>query len=237
MHGKSITVPDFTGLYMDELKSYSLEREFRFLIIDSVYDDTHEKGTIIAQDPLPNSKVKPNRKIYLTLVATQPERISMPDLVDLTLRQATAVLETYGLEIDSLTYVPDIAQNAVLEQKYKGEDISTGTLLKKGSKINLVLGQGLGYEKIPVPFLLGKRQSEAIRALHEVSLNVGVEIFEDGDDTAHARVYRQKPIFTKNTFLNLGQSVDLWYRSDLKFNFDELINNYTADTLEQEQEK
>jgi len=237
LHGKSITVPDFTGLHMVELESYALDREFRFLIIDSVFDDNHEKGTIIAQDPLPNSKVKPNRKIYLTLVATQPERVSMPDLVDLTLRQATGLIETYGLEIDSLTYVPDIAQNAVLEQKYNDENIEPGTLLKKGSKINLILGQGIGYEKIPVPFLLGKKQSEAIHALHEVSLNVGVEIFEDGDDTSHARVYRQKPAFSKRTFLNLGQSVDLWYRSDLKFDFNELINNYDVDSIKQEPEK
>ena len=236
LHGKTLTVPDYTGLSMDELTTYNQNRNFRFEVIDSIYDNSHEKGTIIAQDPLPESKVKPNRKIYLTLVATQPEQVSMPDLVDLTLRQARAVLETYNLSIDSLTYVPDIAKNAVLDQIFQGQKILPGTMIKKGSKIDLVLGQGLGDEKISVPFLIGKKQEQAIKALHEVALNVGVEIFEDGDDTAHARVYMQKPSPAKNNFLSLGQSVDLWYRSDFKFDFKEYIQNYIPDTSTNEME-
>ncbi len=231
-HGQYISVPDFTGLSMDELEKYTKDRNFRFEVIDSVFDDTHEKGTVIAQDPLPGSKVKPNRKIYFTLVATMPEQVAMPNLKDLTLRQARAVLETYGLKIDSLEYRPDIARNAVLEQKYEGEIIEEGRLIKKGEKINLVLGQGIGFEKIHVPYLLGKKQEEVKRTLHAASLNIGTEFFLDGDDTAHARVYQQKPVHAQNSYLNLGQAVDVWYRSDEKFNFEELINNTPIDSIQ-----
>lgn len=230
-HGESITVPDFTGLSVDELDEYSMNRNFRFEIIDSIHHPTKEKGSVIAQDPLPNSKVKQNRKIYITVVAKHPEQVSMPDLIDLTLRQARARLETYGLDIDSLEYIPDLARNAVIYQKFEGKNIENETMIEKGSKIVLVLGLGLSNERISVPLLYGKKQADAKRVLLDASLNIGIEIFEDGDDTAHARVYKQKPYYSRKTYLRLGETVDIWYRSDLKFDFKLKIAEYEQDTI------
>ena len=58
------------------------------------------KGSVIIQDPVAGSHVKRYRKIYLTTVTVLPEKVLMPDLIDLSLRQATATLETYGLKLD-----------------------------------------------------------------------------------------------------------------------------------------
>ena len=227
-HGEAITLPDYSGLMLEELES---DNDFEFYIIDSIHDPNREKGSIVAQDPLPESKVKKGRKIYLTVIAMLPEQVPMPNLVDLTLRQAKSILETYGLLVSSLEYVPDIAKNAVLEQKYKGKTIEEGKLLEKGSKVELVLGEGLNRERISVPLLIGKKRNEAISILHASSLNVGSEIFEDGNDTSKVRVYKQTPRASSMNIIKLGQSVNLWYRSEKNFNFNEYLKKYKRDSI------
>lgn len=233
LHGKHLTLPDYTGLTITEIKEYGIGKEFRFVVLDSIYDNNLPKGSIVSQDPPANSRVKKDRKIYLTTVAFLPEQVRMPDLVDLTFRQALSTLETYGLKVGRLDYVPDIAKNAVLQQLYDGEVIEPGTFIAKGSHIDLVMGQGLGKERIPVPFLLGLTEEEARRIILENFLNVGATIYEaekEGDTTA--RIYRQNPVWREDAYLRMGQQIDLWYRSELEFDFDSLLRIYRPDTLD-----
>ena len=233
-HGQEITVPDLTGLKTEELEDYLGERHLDYEIIDSVYDSKGKKGTVISQDPYANSKVKSGRKIYVTVIAKLSERTTVPDLKDLTLRQSMSVLETYGLKVGKLEYVPDIARNAVLKQKYKGTVTEPGTMIDKGSAIDLVLGRGAKNEKAIVPYLLGKTRDEAINLINGSSLNVGDENFEDGADTSNARVYKQSPSFSKKGSVSMGSSVDLWYKSDKKFDFKAFLKKHKNDTIEDE---
>lgn len=229
-HGEEFTVPDYIGMKYTQLKDIK-NTNFSIEIVDSVYDPSKEPGMVIIQEPIPGSKVKRNRMIYLTVVAVLPEQVKVPDLTDLSLRQAQATLETYGLKVGTLTYEPDIAKNAVLKQLYNGRTIPAGSMLKKGSTIGLVLGSGMGNGKIPMPFLIGLKQSEAKRILTKYSLTIGTEIFEDGRDTTHARVYRQNPAFSHEIYLNPGDIVDVWYRSDEEIDFDEYIEKYKNDSV------
>ncbi|MFZ4414719.1 MAG: PASTA domain-containing protein [Bacteroidales bacterium] len=233
-HGEFYTVPDFRGKQPGELAQYAEENGFAFVVVDSLYNAKLAVGSILLQDPLPNSKVKHSRTIYLTVVSAEPEKVSMPNLIDLSLRQSISLLETYNLQIGSLEYIPDMAKNAVLHQKYKGLEIEAGKPIKKGSRIDLVLGQGTGGDKMQIPFLLGKKQSEVMKILRTSSLNIGNEVFEDGKDTVHARVFRQSPAFGSGKTINMGQNIDIWYRSDKKVNFNELIRNYKYDSTANE---
>ncbi len=212
-HGESVTVPDYTGLYVDELEEYRQDDNFRFEISDSVHDATKEKGTIVTQVPLPNSNVKKNRKIYLTIIASSPEKVSMPNLKDITLRQAVAVLETYGLKLGNKEFVPDLGET-IMKQKYKGKIIKEGDEIPKGSEIDLVIGKGLGKVKVSVPQLVGKKRREVVSILNESSLNIGAEMF-DNKDTVNVRVYKQRP--SRNDMVRAGSTVDLWYQSEDKF--------------------
>jgi eukaryotic-like serine/threonine-protein kinase len=216
-HGSYITVPDFKGVSIGTLEDFADDHDLEYIINDSLYDYSMTKGTVALQDPMPGTRVKKNRKVYLTVVALKPEQVAMPNLVDLTMRQAASMLETFGLKTGTLTYVPDIAHNAVLRQKYKGADIKTGTLIEKGSRIDLVLGKDADNNSTGVPNLFGKSQSEAMELLQKASLNIGNEIFLDGNDISTARVFKQKP--GENASIQYGGTVDLWYRSVDKYDF------------------
>jgi beta-lactam-binding protein with PASTA domain len=225
-HGKEVTVPDYVGLTLTELRGSATYSDFDFVVVDSVYDPQKEKGTIVTQDPLPNSKVKQHRKLYLTVIASVPEKVSMPDLKDLTMRQAIATLQTYGLQIGLTEYVPDIGTNAVLKQMYKGREIRPGTMLEKGATIDLVLGQGLSGSRIHVPFLIGMTRSAALHLLSADSLYIGAEIYMDTKDTINARVYKQSPAYAPGLFLNIGQSIDIWFKTDESFDWNTYIKSF-----------
>jgi beta-lactam-binding protein with PASTA domain len=141
-HGKYYIVPDYTGKTINEVMAGNESADFDFVVIDSVYDLTKTKGTVLHQDPYPDSKVKKNRKIYLTIVSFIPEKTSMPDLKFLTLRQAINTLESCGLKTGKILYIPTFDADAVQQQQYNGKVIAAGTHLDKGSVIDLTVGMG-----------------------------------------------------------------------------------------------
>ena len=235
-HGEEIEVPDFTGFYLDEIKEDVQYSDFKFTITDSIFDNNAEKGSIISQIPPAGAMVKEGRNIYLTVVAINPEMVTMPALLDLSLRNAKSKLQTYGIEILKLSYVPNIAKNAVVEVKFNDEEIFAGDKLEKGSGVELVLGLGAQRELIKVPLLIGMTHHEAESELHLASLNIGEEHFEEGDDINTARIYRQTPRFSDKPKVKQGQKIDLYYKSNENFDFENLLktirpSNHITDSL------
>jgi eukaryotic-like serine/threonine-protein kinase len=231
-HGEAIEVPGFAGVQLSDLHKADPHGYFRFVVIDSIFDDQFSKGAIVLQDPPPGSKVKRGRKVYLTVVAIQPETVLMPDLVDLTLRQALAGLKANGLRLERLSYVPNMARNAVLAQKFENDTIVPGAEILKGSEIELILGAGLRNEKVEIPFVIGKTEAEAINMLNQASFNLGYLTYADQRDRQHSRVYMQQPMGIVGNRADPGAYIDLWFQSDLYFDFDSLVRSFQADTLE-----
>jgi beta-lactam-binding protein with PASTA domain len=141
-HGENIIVPNLHGLKMSQAEKYLNEKSLLYKIVDSLYDMSQPAGTIMDQDPAENSRVKKGRTIYLTINSVKPPKVKMPNLVDVSYRQAEAILQTFGLKVGRLIYKPDLAENAVLDQYYRNAPIKAGTEIYKGSEIDLVLGNG-----------------------------------------------------------------------------------------------
>lgn len=241
-HGNESAMPNYIGKLFSEVENIAPENEFEFVITDSIYDENKEPGTIIIQDPPPFSKVKSNRKVYVTIVASIPEMVEMPNLIDLSLRQAMAEMNSLDLRVNNIEYIPHFAQNTVRGQKYRGRMISSGTEIPRGSKIDLVLGDGHREGGLRVPMLIGKTYEEALDLLIMSSLNVGTENFIDNDNPENVRVFRQDP--PPGTQFPLGGFVNLWMRSSQAIDFDSLVQEYqnysgiedslTTDSLEYE---
>jgi beta-lactam-binding protein with PASTA domain len=211
MHGESITVPDIAGLTKEQAEQILEEKGLRLFITDSLYNPKALKGSILEQEPKANSQVKHNRTIYVTVNAMRPPLVKMPDLHDLTLRDAKARLETYGLQLGNIRYVPDIAFNAVVFQEYKGKKIEVGEMIERGSIIDLALGQGESDEMVNVPSLIGLTIKEAIAQLQASSLNIGAIIKDETvKDSTQARVYKQIPPFSDDAYINVGKTIDIF---------------------------
>jgi len=225
-HGQKLSVPDFTGLTLEEVHKKAKKSKLRIEIADSVFNNNMPRGTVIKQNPINGFNVKKNRRIFITLNAINPEKVEMPNIVGVSHRQAESILKNTGLEIGRLIHIPDIAVNNVLKQKYDGEEISEGTLIPKGSKVDLVLGMGLSNQKTQVPNLDHYTLNNAKNKILRAALNIGAVIYDesilDGADSLEAKVWRQYPAFKENKTIRLGSTIDLWITVDSTILYPEL---------------
>lgn len=218
-HGEEIVVPNFVGLNCDSILEQCKD-DFNFVMLDSVYTRNLPEGSIYQQDPLPNSNVKKGRNLYYVKVSEAPEKVVMPNLKNLSLRQAMVALRANGLKVSELEFVDHFARNAIVEQEFKGEVIEPGTELVKGSSIKLKVGYGRDDVRTHLPNLLTAHKSDVKNLLHEASLNIGREYHMDEDEDGKYRVYKMKPVYDIETLVKLGSTVDVWYRSETNFDFD-----------------
>ena len=143
--------------------------------------------------------------------------IKMSSLVNNSLRQAKTIMGTYGIELGTLQYKPDFAETYVLEQRFNGKKITVGTKIQKGSKIDLVLGMGIGDgTKTEVPNLVGLSYKEALSMITSSMLNVGATVF-DGEvksyvDSLDVVVWKQDPPFGSGKQLMPGSIIDIWLK-------------------------
>jgi beta-lactam-binding protein with PASTA domain len=144
-----------------------------------------------------------------------PEYIKMPDLVNTSLRQAKSTMESCGLQLGRLHYKPDLAENYVLMQYYKGKRLSAGAKIPKGSKIDLIVGLGSGEGlQTSIPNVTGMTYNEAVSAISSAKLNVGAKVFAPEiltfADSVDAQVWKQDPLPEEK--LQPGSLVDIWLK-------------------------
>ncbi len=214
-HDITIETPNLIGMTVAEIRTFADTTEMELEVVDSVYADDLPKGTVAAQEPVSGYKVKRGRKVYLTINALLPKQVSIPDVRNLSLRQAKAVLESVGLNLGNLEYRPDIAKNAVLAQQIGGKEAKKGEMTFSGTVVDLVLGDGLSNTRVPIPYLLHYKLKEAMDRLSLSSLNLATfKIDTPVTDTGLVRVYKQIPSFNKKNLVPMGTSVILYLTDD-----------------------
>lgn len=219
-HGKDVTVPDLSGLSISDAYRTASAIDLKTIVSDSVYMKRIPRGAVVSQLPRAGAKVKPGRKIALTINSQVPKKVTMPNLVHVSLRQAKAELVSKGLMLGRLDYVSDIATNNVLRQQYRGHDIEPGHQIYSGSVIDLVLGLNGSDAMTYIPNLTGYKYMSAIDALQDNSLNISAVVFDKEvrtyADSIAATVYSQRPVATGSPVV-MGTSVTVY----LKLNADE----------------
>ena len=212
LHDNYIQVPDFNNLPISSLDSFVEENNIRYVIIDSIFDTSKDKGIVVKQDPAALTNVKRNRKIYLIINSLQTRKVQFPDIYDLSLRQAIRKLNKKGLEVGDLHYRADIATNKVLDFKINGIKIEIGQELYYGTIVDLVIGKGLSEKSVIVPNLIGLNRVEANIVLKSTSLNIGSEIYRPSvNDSFSAVIYKQFPLGNDDNTLNIGSVIDLFF--------------------------
>ena len=212
LHDKYIKVPNFSQIHISKIDSIASSNDLRFVIIDSVSDPNRQKGIVISQDPIPNTNVKKNRRVYLTVTESETRVVKFPDVYDLTLRQALRKIDNSGLLVGKLSYRADIATNKILDFNVNGIKIKVGQDILKGTIIDLVLGKGLSKEDVLVPDLIGLDRIAANIIIKLTSLNIGEEIYKSScSDSSNAVIYKQLPTSDNNNKLQLGSRIDLFY--------------------------
>ena len=143
-HNSYISVPDLVGKNLLESNQILNEYKLKFEISDSTfYDPSFQKFTVLSHFPNANSKVKKNRKIYLTINPTNYRKVAIPDVIQITKRSAISSLLSSELEIGEISYEDNIGKDMVIQILYDNLEVKPGLLVPKKSRIDLILGNGL----------------------------------------------------------------------------------------------
>ncbi|WP_194765820.1 PASTA domain-containing protein [Tamlana sp. I1] len=143
-HGEFETVPDLKGKSIHVAQVILKDNKLEIKVQDSAnYNPDYPKYSVIDQEPVSGSKVKEDRKIYVTVNPSGYRKMTIPDgLIDKTFRQVKPTLEAFGFKIGKITYVDNIGKDMVLKLSNKGNTLHAGDKLEKTSVIDLQLGNG-----------------------------------------------------------------------------------------------
>jgi beta-lactam-binding protein with PASTA domain len=208
-HGEGIPVPQLRGLSVEKAMNLLKEQGFDYKI-DSVYVFDQPPGAVVEQDPDAGTNVKENRTIYLTVVTRLAPPVALPDLESLTYREAVATLSNYGLKVGDTTSKPDIA-NHILEVRFGGQVIKPGTKIPKGSKIDMVIGNGAGPSEVDIPDFTNRDLDEVKFVIKQNGLSVGTITYQGAiTDSTHVIVIGQSPMKTDSASkVSIGTRVNL----------------------------
>ena len=215
-HGEKIAVPDLNGLNLADAAELLSSRELHYTVIDSSeFNPEIPLGAVVDQYPKAGSEVKSERHILLTINPFTVRKIELPNIIDKTLRRAVYDLESKGFKVGALIYKPDLAKDVILGMLKNDKPVQPGDKFIKGTVIDLLVGSGLGDERIAVPYLKWLSFEEAETKLLSHSLNLGLVIYdEEVTDTTAALVYRQSPQPSHDPVLRLGTTIDIWLTND-----------------------
>jgi beta-lactam-binding protein with PASTA domain len=218
-HGSGIPVPQLKGMQVEKAMSLLQDQGFQYKI-DSVYVLDEPPGAVVEQDPDPGTNVKVNRTIYLTVVTRLAPNVELPDLEPYTYREAVATISNYGLKVGDTTYRSDIARDRVLEVRFGGQIIKPGTKLPKGSKIDLVLGNGEGASEVDIPDLVNQDIDAAKFAIKGAGLTLGTITYQGTiTDSTNLVVMAQSPMKTDSASkVSIGTRINLTVAQGTKTN-------------------
>ncbi|WP_431127993.1 PASTA domain-containing protein [Flagellimonas flava] len=142
-HGEFVEVPDFSRMSVMEMRDAVEDAGLRYQVLDSSnYNPDFPRFSILEQDPPAGNKVKANRKIYFTVNPSGYKKVSVPDIIQVTQRNARTMLQAVGLEVQRVTYIDELGRDMVYRMKHKGKHVKPGDKLPKTSKIELICGNG-----------------------------------------------------------------------------------------------
>lgn len=210
-HSAQRTVPDLTGISLEEALGEARRQGLEIIVNDSLYVPAYDGGVVLDQLPEKGVGVKPGRKVYVTINSYKQKMVEVPYVAGRSLRQAKNMLEVAGLGIKELIYRPDMATNYVLEEYADGKRISNKSRiqLEVGSGVTLHVGES-GYVSTIVPKTVGLHLQQAKSRLWELGLNIGKISFDEGINLLNqreARVYLQTP--SAGSRVRLGTKIDL----------------------------
>ncbi len=142
-HGEFVEVPNFAKMSVMGMRKAVEDAGLRYEVLDSAnYNPDYPKFSIIEQDPKAGNKVKENRKIYFTVNPSGYKKVTVPDIIQVTQRNAASMLKAVGLDVQRVTYVDELGKDMVYSIKHKGKYVKPGDKLPKTSKVELVCGNG-----------------------------------------------------------------------------------------------
>lgn len=145
-HNEAVVVPDVKGLELEEAAEFFKSNKLRYNVIDSVFSKEVKPGAIVELVPAAGSKVKEGRIVFVTVNAFTSQMATIPEVEDLSFREAYARLRARGFENIEIEYVPGDFKDLAIAVTRDGRILERGEHVPL--KAALVLRVSSGEEEI-----------------------------------------------------------------------------------------
>ena len=218
-HGVSVRVPDVERTSYARAERTVAERGLQVLREIGQYNPNVKRGTVVDQNPPPQTGVKPGRRVYLTVNAGTAPVVSVPDLNGISIREAKIRARALGLAVGAVRpdSIPARYPNTITRQAP-----SPGDSLKQGGTVRLWYSTGLGTDSVRVPNVVGRSVESARRRLlrHQLrslvveSRSSGTSEIQAATDSSETRMYVSRQGRAPQTLLRAGEQVRLYATPD-----------------------
>lgn len=184
--GDTLTVPQLTGLNVNEVVDNAKYKDFK-ITVEKVANSSYSDGIICNQRPTSGTKVTPDKNEITISVATTYEKKVVNDVYGMMYEQARKMLESQGFTVD--------AQPIVSMSEAFGTVIRTdperNTEAESGSKI--IIYYASDADLIQVPSVVGMDLEMAKALIESANLVVDDNVKSENSDKPAGQVIDQSP--------------------------------------------
>jgi beta-lactam-binding protein with PASTA domain len=142
-HRQQVVVPNVKGLSLPLARTVFAKSGLECMVVDSTFVKKEPAGTILETIPPMGNYVKAGRTIYLTINSHAARFLVVPEVKDISQRQAMVMLKTMGFERVHVQSVPGIYENLVLGLKDgKGKIVVEGSRISGDTPLYLLVSSG-----------------------------------------------------------------------------------------------
>lgn len=216
-HGEAIEMPDLLGQYVETTDDLIEKHNFKLILADSVFIVGKPGGLIINQNPLPGSKVKRNRSVYVTITKTKADEISssrLPVMYGKSYdRKSRELKNGYEIFTKIIDYKYDSGpENYILAVIYKGDTIVSNqireldVMIEKGSTLECVVSKSSGGE-IDRPNMVCKSYQEALFLARTLQIELIEDPSSEVEDKYKSYINQQFPEFYPGSRMLMGDTI------------------------------
>ncbi|MDH6305718.1 hypothetical protein M2459_002526 [Parabacteroides sp. PF5-5] len=141
-HNEAVIVPDVKGLNVEEADRFFQSKGLRYTVIDSVFSKSVKPGAIVEITPSSGSKVKEGRIVFITVNAMTSQMAEIPEVEDMSFRQAYALLRSRGFENIETVYVSGVYKDLAIGIELRGRLLNRGEMVQLSAPLVLKISNG-----------------------------------------------------------------------------------------------
>jgi len=167
--GGEVTVPSLEGVELRAALELTSRDQLGLRVKGTGYDLGTPPGHIISQEPLPGTRIKGNRIVFVVVSQGTPS-VLIPNLTGLTLRKAELQLAQVGLTLGKVGHTHDSEGplGSVITQSP-----APGNFVPRNNSINLLLSDGPRPAVYLLPDMTGFPMETVLARIREWNLRSG----------------------------------------------------------------
>ena len=166
---KEVQIPSLVGINIDEAKAKLEELNLKYEITEEFSPEGKEEGLVLSQEPKYQDNFKINETEVIKLVVSKGiEMVEIPKVAGDTKEDAIEKLEAANLKYEITEETNDKIQEGIVIK----QEPAAGEQIAKDSTIKIYVSLGRGIKEVTVPYVIGKTEEEARKALEDAGLTV-----------------------------------------------------------------